>query len=315
MRNRKIGAYAMVAAIVAIAVVAIAVVRNGPTTPVPADDPTPTEGLGIFAPVAGRIVFASHDGHASIWAADPSAPSPSTLVRLDLGEDAFPPDGSGDDVEPLGWSSDGTELLVARWEGFDATLYVVHADGTQTLVPGQNPDAGVESGAISPDGSRVVFADQGLTVADIERGGTAKLPYPAGGEPSGLLTFSPDGTQIAYAAFDEKMWVVNADGTDAHEILAHGPALAKGVGNITWSPAGDRIAIELGGAIYTFAPNGSDFTKVITSGFNPYWSPDGSKIAYVSGDVHGRGLAIADADGSNVREFGFAFSGPWYPGA
>jgi len=26
------------------------------------------------------------------------------------------------------------------------------------------------------------------------------------------------------------------------------------------------------------------------------------------------GLAIADADGSNVREFGFATSGPWHPG-
>ena len=26
------------------------------------------------------------------------------------------------------------------------------------------------------------------------------------------------------------------------------------------------------------------------------------------------GLAIVDADGSNVREFGFATSGPWHPG-
>jgi hypothetical protein len=26
------------------------------------------------------------------------------------------------------------------------------------------------------------------------------------------------------------------------------------------------------------------------------------------------GLAIADADGSNVREFGFGASGPWHPG-
>ena len=56
MRNRKLAACAMVvAAIVAIAVVAIAEVRSGPTSAVPADDPTPTEGLGIFAPVAGRI--------------------------------------------------------------------------------------------------------------------------------------------------------------------------------------------------------------------------------------------------------------------
>lgn len=43
VRNRKIGAYAMVAAVVTIAVVAIAAVRSGPTVPVPADDPTPTD--------------------------------------------------------------------------------------------------------------------------------------------------------------------------------------------------------------------------------------------------------------------------------
>ena len=63
-------------------------------------------------------------------------------------------------------------------------------------------------------------------------------------------------------------------------------------------------------AIYTFAPDGSDFTKVITDGSSPYWSPDGSQIAYNGPS----GLAIADADGSNVRAFGFAASGPWHPG-
>jgi hypothetical protein len=32
----------------------------------------------------------------------------------------------------------------------------------------------------------------------------------------------------------------------------------------------------------------------------------------VPGGSHG--LTIADADGSDVREFGFAYSGPWHPG-
>jgi hypothetical protein len=71
-RSRRIGAYAMVAVIAVVAVVAIAVVRNGPTPPVPADPPS--EGLGIFAPVAGRIVFTD----SGLWAVDTSAPSDST---------------------------------------------------------------------------------------------------------------------------------------------------------------------------------------------------------------------------------------------
>ena len=61
---------------------------------------SPAAELGIFAPVAGRIVYSD----SSLWAVDPSAPSPdSTQVRL----------GPVGDL-PLGWSSDGTELLFMR---------------------------------------------------------------------------------------------------------------------------------------------------------------------------------------------------------
>ena len=257
------------------------------------------------------------------WAVDPNGPSDttagpsvaddvaSTLVRLDLGEDALPPDpGCGDWVEPLGWSSDGTELLVTRWKHCGGTYYVLYADGTETRVSTPS-GVGARAAAISPDGSRVAFESEGLVVADID-GGAGKLPLPARGAISSMpLTFSPDGRQIAYFSRDA-VWVVSAEGIDAHELLAVGPAIAQGADSITWSPAGDHIAIGMSerDAIYTFAPDGSDFTKVISGGDSPFWSPDGSQIAYTIPT----GLAIADADGSNVRTFGFAASGPWHPG-
>ncbi len=314
MRNRKIGAYAVVAAIFVIAAIVIAEVLNGPT-PVPANL-TPTEDLGIFARVAGRIVYMDE----SVWAADPSAPSRSALVRLDV-----------EDGQPLGWSSDGTELLFRREDPtdhtypYDAYLYIVHADGTETQL---NGDAMLTWDAtIAPDGSRVVFAAADGMINDI-------TPLPAGlfvvdaegGQPVQITqegdypTFSPDGTQIAYLTYGESeghLWVADADGSDAHEILADKAKVLDGVTGLQWSPAGDRIAMANSRqgslAIYIVAPDGSDFTKVITGGFNPYWSPDGSQIAYlVPGGSHG--LTIADADGSNVRAFGFAASGPWHPG-
>jgi len=129
-RNRKIGAYAVVAGIAAIAVIAFVVVRNGPTSPVPADlpapstipidDPTPkapvpSEDLGIFAPVAGRIVYENQDG---IWGVDPSAPADTaTMAHLTSKEGI-----------PLGWSSDGTRLLVRERRH----LFVLNADGSET---------------------------------------------------------------------------------------------------------------------------------------------------------------------------------------
>ena len=328
-RNRKIAAYAMVAAIVAIAVVAIAEVRN--TSSVPAVPPTPTGDLGIFAPVAGRILYVNGDSNnvvgaddpnysPGVWAVDPNGPSDttegprvaddvaSTLVRLDLGE----ADRTRILVHvPLlfGWSSDGTELLFTH-ERFGKPFYVLHADGSQTRLnadPMMNP-----YGAISPDGSRVVFGS--LDIVDVDGGSPVHLTT-RGPEPIGAMTFSPDGGQIAYLVNDG-VWVVNADGTDAHEILANKTTRDLwGDSGLQWSPIGDRLAIGLSnrssvGGIYTFAPDGSDFTKVIADGHSPYWSPDGSQIAYTTGS----GLAIADADGSNVREFGFGASGPWHPG-
>ncbi|MGH2630614.1 MAG: TolB family protein [Actinomycetota bacterium] len=74
-------------------------------------------------------------------------------------------------------------------------------------------------------------------------------------------TFSPDGKQIAYAdtgELENHVWVMDTDGSNAHEILTNEPI--KGLGSLQWSPTGDRIAIQDGAdAIYTFAPDGSDF--------------------------------------------------------
>ncbi len=353
------GAVATVAA-VAIAVATFAGVDAVRTAPVPAD--RRSEDLGIFAPVAGRIVYEGTNGNdrgydRGLWAVDPSGPSDTTQgpsVADDVATTLVPL--GVEDARLLGWSSDGTELLFMRKVGDpllpDAYLSILHADGSETRL---NKDAmGISSATIAPDGTRVVFAGQydlsGLYAIDAEGGQPVQLPIPQAGAGASAPTFSPDGTQIAYLAgggkgVEEEVWVANADGTDAHEILADEPT-AIGGESLEWSPAGDRLAIGFGDyegsdglAIYTFAPDGSDFTKVITGGTSPYWSPDGSQIAYTilceeqptascpeGSNLRSQyeaqparfgggtaGLAIADADGSNVRAFGFAASGPWHP--
>jgi Tol biopolymer transport system component len=193
------------------------------------------------------------------------APSPVTVG---------PEDGS-----PLGWSSDGTRVLIQKG---DLNLFVVHADGSETQVTEQPPGfknllgSSRPSGAsISPDGSRVVFA--GLTNVGLSCHNGALFAVGADGGPAEELfrsrlpqngivrdpTFSPDGTQIAfvddYCDRDATVWVMSADGTGVHRIV--GPLGAGHVQGLAWSAAGDRIALMLDVAIYTFAPDGSEFTQ------------------------------------------------------
>lgn len=315
-RDRRIRAGAVGLAIaIALGWAGVDAFRSAP--PGPLDDPTPgpSEDLGIFEPVAGRIVYGDRDG---IWGLDPAGPADrAAAVQL------TPETGT-----PLGWSSDGTRLLVSRGDLDEQRLFVLHADGSETQVT--DPPMVMRNGAtISPDGSLVVFHGGPAT----PRGSCCDLyAVDADGGPAELLlevpgvvqepTFSPDGTRIAYVIgsgdHSHSVWVMKADGTDAHQILANETTQGAGhVYGLAWSPAGDLIAIGIEGATYTFATDGSGFTEVIAGGDRPYWSPDGSQLAYTGAcleDFDGCGLGIADADGSNVREFRFAAAGPWHPG-
>jgi len=131
---------------------------------------------------------------------------------------------------------------------------------------------------------------------------------------NGDPAWSPDGSKIA---FDSKrgdnldIWVMNADGSNQirlteTEAWDESPA---------WSPDGSKIAFVSGLGdrgncdIWVMNADGSNQTRLISSycggpGWSPdagsAWSPDGSKIAFVSGQQEGEGdICVVNADGSN----------------
>ena len=83
------------------------------------------------------------------------------------------------------------------------------------------------------------------------------------------------------------LWVVNVDGTDAHELDTGD---VRPWWTARWSPDGSTIVfteerLQPTGAIWTVSPDGSNLTKVFEDPEGrfaraPVWSPDGSKIMF-----------------------------------
>ena len=320
--QRKHRITAAVLAIIVSVVSFAALINTFRSVPRPAGEPTPHD---IFARVHGWIAYGDSNmgprlivsccSHIDqgIWAVNPARPgNPEAQVLLS--------DRAG---EPLGWSSDGSKLLIlGLLPDRNDALFVLNADGSEIRLT--RPRDYVSTGSMSSDGSQVVYAAgprSSLYVIDADGGRPRLLRSPGLYGP----TFSPDGTQIAFfdvlGDSDLNLWVMNADGSDAHLLLRSAmTGTVFGRPRIAWSPDGSQLALE-GTAdeslattgIWVVNSDGSGLKKVIPLGTNPFWSPDGSHIAYESIQYPFDSLEISDADGTHVQAFGYGGSGPWNP--
>jgi Tol biopolymer transport system component len=312
------------------------------------------QATNVFAQVRGWIVYtdefleggscADNPGCADevgIWAVDPTRPAGHASDRVQLRETV---------AVPLGWSDDGTKLLIKEPNTEQGLrLVMLNADGTETTVL-PNAGMGWSSASLSPDGSQVAYASfgsgepelRGAGIYVIETdGGRPHLLQEAGRrqwysrrERSGAVgwlrtslldpVFSPDGTKIAYIDgmddWGNGLRVMDADGSNVRVLLDSDGELSDGIsipncdGAPVWSPDGSRLAFCGPGGIWVIGVDGSGLRKVIPNGEKPSWSPDGSRIAYqVRGRLSLGPLRIADADGGNVQKFTWGNSGPWNP--
>jgi hypothetical protein len=185
------------------------------------------------------------------------------------------PTGSAD--TPIAFSPDGSKLLFVRESpGAERTgeLYVIGLDGA-----GQR--------LLSPDGV-------GVTVSDLFGPGAS---------------WSPDGTRVAFAAFDRsgdtytqtsRAYVVDVNGGAATAITPDSTNMTSA----RWSPSGEWIAFDADGArnrnVWLVRPDGSDAHQVTSfvGACCAVWSPDSALLMIQGSDTFGPGMFVASADSS-----------------
>src|SRR5437773_1362401 len=160
---------------------------------------------------------------------------------------------------------------------------------------------------LSPDGSRVAFSVQRV---DRERnryqtrvrvvsadGATPAVALSPDDVSADLARWSPDGTQIVYAARPiadddavSELWLVGVDGSESPRPLTTGTYEAS---EVAWSPDGRRVAFasgrhdtwDLDWAVDLFVADATgdegSLQRVTSTGpvySSPSWAPDGSRL-------------------------------------
>jgi Tol biopolymer transport system component len=278
MRNRKVGAYALVAAIGVVAVVAIAAVQGGRgDTTVPGSSAPPPA-----SPVVTHSYLDIATGDRSPVAADLSGArllevSPNGEVvayNTCCDHDALfvaNLDGSGaemitpEELDGYGptWIDDETILFQGRPEGTIELggLYVADlSTGEVTMVtdlPDERSEAWIVVSDVSPDGTTVLFH---LPRGDPFTGENTKYDLwtapLVGGEPTllrrnaGFPQYAADGSVVfldhAVPFQGEGIWIMDGDGSNARPIVDDRGA------QLTWprvSPDGTMVAFVEGTAI------------------------------------------------------------------
>jgi Tol biopolymer transport system component len=219
------------------------------------------------------------------------------------------------------WSPNGKRIaFLSRRKPGNWELFVMNADGSgqRLLMRGVAPRS---TPAWSPDGRMIAFDDGAGAVYVANADGSWRrrlvsrdtiVSSNGGSAGGGAPAWSPDGQKIAFVS-GSKVFVMNADGS-AYRSLTQRLNMGR-VPSLAWSPDGRKFVFLGGGGcgdfcfhLYVMNADGSgvqNLTPNLRGGpghgaWDPAWSPDGGKIAFVRLDARG-GVYVVKPDGTGVR--------------
>jgi WD40-like Beta Propeller Repeat len=265
-----------------------------------ASDGTDEHALTAPAPTIGLFPVWSPDGRrllVSLWT-QPTGPVRPGVMKVDgSGLVVFDPPGVEGDLGCTDWSPEG-ERLVCYVSGFAPApdgIYTLRSDGTDlvrlTTAPFHHTvgtagecGGGDARGVFSPDGSRIAFIRQrcgtganpsneesaAIEVVNRDATGLREI-VPQGAVKShagSQLSWSSDGSTIAFGSQAGALFLVHPDGTGLNQIRLPTDLGSHHAYGPDWSPDGTRLVfsmyVDAHGStdLYSISPDGSNLVQV-----------------------------------------------------
>lgn len=219
------------------------------------------------------------------------------------------------------WSPDGTKIVFRSDRTGAGDIYIADADGGNQ-VPLTTDPATESHPSFSPDGTKIVFTrkDPDDEIFVMNADGSDAQPRTDNTIADFAPEWSPDGTRIAYSSAPNVIHVMNADGSNQHELDPGGGSVGP-----QWSPDARRVVFNRcpGGLdchVYAVNADGTGLVKLGPASPNtqaPSWSPDGTKIVFLTTGAGGSDIWSMNPDGSGaapILDDALVRSGPrWQP--
>lgn len=202
------------------------------------------------------------------------------------------------------WSPDARRIaFYSEHDGY-GEIYVMNADGSEpTRLTKTRSDEGYPSW--SPDGRTITFdsnpsGDFDIYAMDTDGSSVVRLTAQPSREVG--ASWSPDGKRIAFMSNREggfDVYMMNADGSDQARMTTTGTSWFP-----VFSPDNARLAFHVGRDVHVLDVMTAELKQLTTdplNGMYPSWSPDGTRIAFMSWRNGRTEIFVMNADGSDQR--------------
>jgi len=216
---------------------------------------------------------------------------------------------------PVSGSTGGVIAYSSR-QGADWQIILMNTDGSDPRNLTASINGGYEPNW-SPDGTQIVYQNNGLWILDVTTGGSTRLPTEVENPYVVKPSWSPDGEWIAFLNEDGyrgDIYLIHPDGTGLTRVTTSADVSRDG--NLAWSPDSQQIAFsaQVDGNTDIFLVDlsglqqgtGESSRKNLTNSQEHVtnllssWSADGTRIAFSSDRDGNTEIYIMNSDGSSA---------------